>query len=92
MYWRLFGEIALTHLQRNLQDFKTCPTCQEKRPSWARRHACPKDRHGLFVCVDCGAVGGRANSKQCRCEECQKQYRKTYKANVEKARRLKQVR
>ena len=33
-----------------------------------------------YVCIDCGVEIKRTRGKQCRCEKCQKEYRKKYNA------------
>ena len=38
-----------------------------------------KPKYG-YVCVDCGVEINRTRGKQCRCEKCQKEYRKKYKS------------
>ncbi len=38
-----------------------------------------KTKYG-YICVDCGAEINKTRGKQCRCEKCQKVYRKQYNA------------
>lgn len=75
MFWRVFGEIALRNLEANLQDYRVCPFCDAKIPKWAKDHDCPKSEQGFFTCIVCGKKVNRINSKQCRCDECQKDHR-----------------
>lgn len=76
MFWRVFGDIAIEHLEQNLQDYSVCDCCGAKIPSWHTEHVCVKNGQGYFECVDCGSICERVNSRQCRCEDCQKEYRK----------------
>lgn len=76
MYWRIFGQIAVAYLEANLQDCSRCPTCGERIPSWDTAHLCPVATKGLIMCIDCGVVTNRTNSRQCRCDKCQSEYRK----------------
>ena len=75
MFWRIFGDIAVRNLERNLQDYILCPDCYAKIPAWSKDHNCPKNTQGFFVCVDCGKQCIREGSRQCRCAECQTAYR-----------------
>ena len=75
MFWRVFGEIACRNIAKNLQTYTVCEKCGMKIPAWVERHSCPKNTMGFFECVDCGAWCKRINSKQCRCEECQKEHK-----------------
>lgn len=79
MFWRVFGEIAVETLRRNLHDAATCPQCGMKSPSWATGHICPKQIRGFCVCVDCGTLCQRTNSRQKRCPDCQAVYQKKRK-------------
>ncbi len=75
MFWRIFGEIALQNIENNLKDHTVCPDCDAKIPKWAKDHTCPKNTLGFYVCEDCGKQCVRINSRQVRCEECQKAHR-----------------
>ena len=79
MFWRVFGQIALDNLRRNLSDCDTCPECGIKVPSWVENHNCVKNTKGFYECIDCGTVCERTNARQCRCESCQELYRVTQK-------------
>ena len=79
MYWRVFGEIAVRNLIHNLEFCDTCPDCGMKVPHWVDKHICIKNSPGFFECVDCGKLCERTNSRQCRCENCQQEYRHTSK-------------
>lgn len=92
MFWRVFGEIAVKVLQNNLQNPDTCLNCGQQIPAWSKEHLCPKLDKGLLMCIDCGIVVNRLNSKQYRCEQCQAEYRKlTERERIQKL-RLKQGR
>ena len=78
-YWKIFGDIAIRNIQENLKSFKTCPLCGAKVPSWTKYHSCPKDTQGFYECNDCGKICRRKNARQCRCDQCQEDYRKEAK-------------
>lgn len=78
MFWRVFGDLAQAYLISNIADCYICPKCHECIPAWSNVHFCPKDAKGMFACLDCGAIVHRSGPKQCRCNNCQEQYRKTY--------------
>jgi len=80
MFWRVYGDIALRNLKKNLESYEICPDCRMKYPTWANSHACPKDVKGFFTCVYCNKVYPQMNSRQCRCETCQEMHRKTMEA------------
>lgn len=92
MFWRVFGEIAVNILAQNLANNAVCLNCNQRIPLWSKEHLCPKQDKGLVMCVDCGIVVNRSNSKQCRCETCQAEYRKNYMQLAMRAQRLKQGR
>lgn len=79
MYWRIFGNIALEKLKQNLYSCDICPDCGAKIPSWVNNHMCLKNTRGFFECIDCGKICERINSRQCRCETCQTEYRRANK-------------
>ena len=70
MFWRVFGQMALDNLRMNLSNCDTCDKCGMKIPSWAFDHQCVKNTRGFFVCLDCGKICERTNSRQYRCPEC----------------------
>lgn len=74
-YWRIFGDIAIANIRKNLENCIVCERCGAKIPSWATTHNCPKNSQGFYVCVDCGKLCERINSRQCRCPECQDAHR-----------------
>lgn len=76
MFWRVFGEIALKNLEHNLEDYTVCSECGAKIPSKYSSHLCLRNSQGYFECVDCGLICERINSRQCRCEDCQKEHYK----------------
>ena len=88
MFWRVFGQIALNNLKKNLSDCDECPECGIKVPSWVKDHQCVKNIKGFYSCIDCGTMCERTNARQCRCEDCQLVYRNTQKSIREKAMRL----
>lgn len=75
MFWRVFGDIALTNIKNNIKDCDTCMLCGMKIPSWLDVHQCVKNTKGFYTCIDCGQIRERKNARQCRCEECQETYR-----------------
>ena len=75
-YWAIFGDIAVRNLERNLQNYTVCEHCGMKIPSWVKKHTCSKNMTGYLECIDCGKIVERINSKQCRCADCQKEYRR----------------
>ena len=77
MFWRVYGDIALNNIKKNLEDCKVCQDCGMKYPAWTETHACVANTVGFFECVDCKKVYPRKNSKQQRCDICQDIYRKT---------------
>ena len=77
MFWRVFGDIALNNIRNNIKDCDICPHCKMHIPSWVKNHVCNKASIGFFECVDCGKMCERVNSRQYRCEECQKIHRAT---------------
>ena len=75
-FWKIFGEIAIRNLRKNLANCSTCPRCQMKIPNWTEDHQCPKNSQGFYKCIDCGKLCERQNSRQCRCGECQEHHRR----------------
>ena len=86
-FWAVFGSIALRNLALNLKDYSECPKCKMKLPPWGKSHICVKARTGFIECVDCGNIVERLNSRQCRCPDCQKVYRRIQvRTNVKRLR------
>ena len=87
MFWKVFGNIALTNLKRNLSSCDICPECGIKVPAWVKNHQCIKNAKGFYECIDCGQMCERTNSKQYRCEYCQEAYRNDQKRTRQRLRR-----
>ena len=87
MFWRVFGEIALRNLKKNLSNCDDCQDCGMKIPSWVRSHQCVKNTKGFYECIDCGVLCERVNSAQCRCDTCQETHRLSMKRARQRARR-----
>ena len=91
MFWKVFGHIALNNIKTNLIDCDVCPECGEiKIPSWVKNHTCIKNTKGFYECIDCGKMCERINSKQCRCDECQGNYKLLSKRIRQRAKREQQ--
>lgn len=73
-FWKVFGSIAVRNIRENLKDYSVCAECGAKVPKWSNSHDCPQNTQGFYECIDCGKLCQRNNSKQCRCEECQKEH------------------
>ena len=86
MFWRIFGDMACGHIEKNLKGCTSCGHCGMKIPQWVTNHTCAKSMSGFFECVDCGIWCERTNSKQCRCAVCQTTYRKTYVSQLNRKR------
>lgn len=86
MYWRVFGEIALDNIKKNLETCTICNECEMKIPKWETGHSCTEEMQGFFICEDCHTRYPRMNSKQCRCENCQKNYKRS-RENARKQKR-----
>lgn len=87
MFWRVFGDIALENLKQNLANSDTCPDCGISVPSWVKNHQCIKNTKGFYECIDCGKMSERKSASQCRCEDCQEQYRSLQKKTRQRAKR-----
>lgn len=74
-FWRIFGDIAIRNIRKNLENCTICPDCGAKIPEWATGHTCPKNVQGFYECIDCGKLCERINSRQIRCPECQEHRR-----------------
>lgn len=74
-FWRIFGDIAIANIRKNLENCSTCNVCGAKIPAWSKSHTCPKSSQGFYECIDCGKVCERTNSRQQRCPECQEHHR-----------------
>lgn len=91
MFWKVFGHIALDNIKMNLIDCDICPECGEiKIPSWVKNHTCIKNSKGFYECIDCGKMCERISSRQCRCDECQSNYRILSKRIMQRAKREQQ--
>lgn len=80
-FWRVFGDIAIDVLRKNLANCRTCPDCGAKIPNWAESHNCPKNEQGFYICEDCGTRCVRTNSRQKLCPDCQEHRRHDQKKN-----------
>lgn len=87
MFWRVFGNLAISYLKHNLLNSDTCPVCGMRVPSWVNNHICVKNTKGFYQCIDCGVMCERINAKQCRCEYCQETYRSIQKKARQRAKR-----
>jgi len=93
MFWKIFGDMAVAYLRKNLENYKVCQKCNMKYPEWVERHSCPKDVQGFYQCTDCGTWCVRTNSRQSRCPDCQEHYRHdAKKANKEKTKQRRKER
>ena len=81
MFWRVFGDMAMHKLEKNLVACRICPTCGMHLPLWSK-HTCSEPQKKMLVCVDCGKTVERKGPKQTRCESCQKEHKKTYHAQL----------
>lgn len=84
MFWRVFGDIAVRNIIQNMNNHTICARCGMRVPNWTSVHECDLDDGKTFVCVDCGAICERTAPKQCRCTECQAEYRRAYTRNRNK--------
>jgi hypothetical protein len=87
MFWRVFGAIALRNIKDNIANCDVCPECGIKIPSWVDNHQCVKNTSGFYECIDCGVICERTNSRQCRCEYCQEEYKRMRQKMKAKAKR-----
>ena len=74
-FWRIFGDIAIANLRKNLENCSVCMDCGAKIPVWSESHICPKNIQGFYECIDCGKICERTNSRQQRCPDCQEHHR-----------------
>lgn len=99
LLWSCFGHILVENIKQNLGERtslcqkcsgrfqkraanqKLCPACQEKKPAAAN----------IIICSDCQTelVLKSRDHKTHRCPACYQIYRKQYKAQMERERRLK---
>ena len=86
MFWRLFGNLAIENLENNLVACRICPKCGVSVPIWSK-HSCGEAQHKMMICNICGKTVPRTNSRQIRCQDCQKEYRKLYLQHVETTRK-----
>ena len=91
MFWRVFGEIAVTNLERNLRSCHICQACGTRIPNWYPIHECNKNTTGFVTCCDCGKIAPRLNSRQQRCPECQAEHKRILAYNRKKRQRKKKV-
>ena len=84
MFWRVFGDSTLNNLENNLISSRICPNCGMSIPFWSPEHTCEKNAKGFVTCIDCGKTVVRINSKQQRCPDCQKEYRRLGKLAANK--------
>ena len=70
-FWRVFGDIAIEKLKKNIENSRVCRDCGARIPNWSKEHACPKNTQGFYVCKECGKLCERINSRQERCAQCQ---------------------
>ena len=91
MFWRVYGHIALENIRNNLVDADSCPKCQGMRvPKWMNNHVCIKSTRGFDICIDCGRMFEKVNSKQHRCQDCQEVYKVEYRKKRQRAKREEQ--
>lgn len=89
MFWRVFGRLAISHIQDNLKNCRICPHCGMRTPSWNPVHECAKDMAGFVTCCDCGRIVPRINSRQVRCPDCQAAHKRALAANRKRRQRKK---
>ena len=87
MFWRVFGNIALDNLKKNIMGCDICQKCEMRIPGWVRIHTCVKNTKGFYTCIDCGQICERTNARQCRCDVCQDVYRRTQNKIIKRATR-----
>ena len=90
-------ELAYTYLNwKNNGGYDRCEKCGRlfrKNRNRKYCHECSKYQHAgdkVIVCMDCGKEFSvnALNTESCRCEECYVRYRRRYKAENEKERRV----
>lgn len=97
VFWMCFGDMVLTNLRNNLPDGSIqCKKCGERFvPVTAQQKLCNNCAvyHPIVKktirCIDCGKdfeVDGIVKNKK-RCDDCQAEYRRAYKATKERERR-----
>lgn len=97
VFWMCFGDVVLENLRKNVPTGSIqCRKCGERFvPTVPQQRVCTNctTYHPLTVkvlhCMDCGSefeVAGIVKNKK-RCDQCQKEYRKRYKAEKEMERR-----
>jgi len=87
MFWRVFGNIALENLKKNVNNCDVCPDCKMRIPSWVKDHYCVKNTSGFYECIDCHKMCERTSSSQYRCADCQNKYRLTQRKLAQRNRR-----
>lgn len=96
VFWQAFGDMVLTNLKSNLSlvDTLICDSCymrfsdndEGKCPCCGK----PYRPYSIGVCVDCGEEFGvfSKGKNQLRCPECQAIFRRKYKADFIRAKRV----
>ena len=96
VFWQAFGDMVLTNLKSNLSlvDTLICDSCymrfsdndEGKCPCCGK----PYRPYSISVCVDCGEEFGvfSKGKNQLRCPECQAIFRRKYKADFIRAKRV----
>lgn len=75
-YWRIFGDIAVEVLKKNLAASHRCDKCKALVPNWDDKHICITSGKGFSECIDCHELFQRNNAKQKRCKVCQDLHRR----------------
>lgn len=96
-FWLCFGDIVYENLKNNIADnIVQCAKCGRRFVKKAQnQRLCEKcaSRQKIevkkHICIDCGNefIASAKNNKKVRCDACQREYRRMYKAKHEKARR-----
>lgn len=67
LFFRIFGEIYLRNLERNLCESRECEFCKRKVPLW-ENHDTNCELRG--ICSQCGNVYVKRKVNQCMCSDC----------------------
>ena len=86
LLWYVFGDRLFSRLQSHLDDKKYCKKCGRRSNNLINGWCEPctqSDGVKPVECINCGITFYVPNKKQnsCRCEECQKEYRKMWDRN-----------